>query len=111
MLTLYFCPGACSTAAHIALEETGAPYQGTPVLIPKGEHQTEAYAAVNPRHQVPALSVDGKVITECVAILAYVAQDNEALLVLTQLDDRSLQDLGIVRTAYMRAASNLPSTE
>jgi glutathione S-transferase len=74
MLTLYFCPGACSTAAHIALEETGAPYQGTPVLIPKGEHQTEAYAAVNPRHQVPALSVDGKVITECVAILAYVAR-------------------------------------
>jgi len=74
MLTLYFCPGACSTAAHIALEETGAPYQGRPVLISKGEHKTEAYAAVNPRHQVPALSVDGKVITECVAILAYLAR-------------------------------------
>jgi uncharacterized protein YjiS (DUF1127 family) len=43
--------------------------------------------------------------------IARCAQDNEALLVLAQLDDRSLQDLGIVRTAYMRAASNLPSTE
>jgi glutathione S-transferase len=74
MLTLYYCPGACSTAAHIALEETGAPYQGKQVLIPKGEHKTDAYAAVNPRQQVPALSADGKVITECVAILAYVAR-------------------------------------
>jgi glutathione S-transferase len=74
MLTLYFCPGACSTATHIALEETAAPYQGRPVLIPKGEHTTEAYAAANPRHQVPALRVDGKVITECVATLAYLAR-------------------------------------
>jgi glutathione S-transferase len=47
MLTLYFCPGACSTATHIALEETAAPYQGRPVLTPKGEHTTEAYAAAN----------------------------------------------------------------
>jgi uncharacterized protein YjiS (DUF1127 family) len=43
--------------------------------------------------------------------IARCAQDNEALLVLAELDNRSLQDLGIVRTAYMRAASNLPSTE
>jgi glutathione S-transferase len=74
MLTLYYCPGACSMAAHIVIEETGAPYEGKAVLIPKGEHRTEAYAAVNPRNQVPALSVDGKVITECVAILTYLAR-------------------------------------
>jgi glutathione S-transferase len=74
MLTLYYCPGACSMAAHVVIEETGAPYEGRAVLLPNGEHRTEAYAAVNPRNQVPALSVDGKVITECVAILTYLAR-------------------------------------
>lgn len=34
-------------------------------------------------------------------------EDNEALSVLALLDDRSLQDLGVTRTVYMRAASNL----
>jgi glutathione S-transferase len=74
MLTLYYSPGACSMAAHIAIEEIGVQYEAKPVLIPKAEHKTEAYIAVNPRSQVPALSVDGRIITESVAILAYLAR-------------------------------------
>jgi uncharacterized protein YjiS (DUF1127 family) len=38
---------------------------------------------------------------------ARLDEDNEALSVLALLDDRSLQDLGVTRTVYMRAASNL----
>jgi uncharacterized protein YjiS (DUF1127 family) len=38
---------------------------------------------------------------------ARLDEDNEALNVLALLDDRSLQDLGVTRTVYMRAASNL----
>ena len=74
MLTLYFSPGACSTASHIGLEETGAPYEERPTLLPKGEPKTEAYLKVNPRGKVPALSVDGKVIVENTAILTYLAE-------------------------------------
>jgi glutathione S-transferase len=74
MLTLYFSPGACSMASHIGLEETGAPYEEKPTLLPKGEHKTEAYLKINPRGKVPALSVDGKVITENTAILTYLAR-------------------------------------
>ncbi|MGZ5260437.1 MAG: glutathione S-transferase family protein, partial [Burkholderiales bacterium] len=74
MLTLYFSPGACSMASHIGLEETGAPYEEKPVLLPKGEHKTDAYLKINPRGKVPALSVDGKVITENTAILTYLAK-------------------------------------
>src|SRR5688572_22890958 len=74
MLTLYFSPGACSMASHIGLEETGAPYEEKPTLLPKGEQKTEAYLKINPRGKVPALSVDGKVITENTAILTYLAK-------------------------------------
>ncbi|MDB5921863.1 MAG: hypothetical protein JWN13_799 [Betaproteobacteria bacterium] len=74
MLTLYFSPGACSMASHIGLEEAGAPYEEKPVLLPKGEHKTEAYLKINPRGKVPALGVDGKVITENTAILTYLAK-------------------------------------
>lgn len=74
MLTLYYCPGACSMASHIALEETGAAYERRPILLSKGEQKTDAYLKINPRGKVPALGVDGKVLTENVAILTYLAR-------------------------------------
>ena len=74
MLTLYFSPGACSMASHIGLEESGAPYEERPTLLAKGEHKTEAYIKINPRGKVPALVVDGHVITENTAILTYVGR-------------------------------------
>ena len=74
MLTLYFSPGACSTASHMAIEETGAAYVEKPTLLPKGEHKTEAYLKINPRGKVPALAIDGTVLTENTAILTYLAK-------------------------------------
>jgi glutathione S-transferase len=74
MLTLYFSPGACSMASHIGLEETGTPYEEKPTLLPKGEQKTAAYLKINPRGKVPALSVDGRVITENTAILTFLAR-------------------------------------
>ena len=74
MLTFYYSPGACSMASHLGLEESGAPYELKPTLLPKGEHKTAAYLKINPRAKVPALSVDGKVITENTAILSYLAR-------------------------------------
>jgi len=73
MLTLYFCPGACSTASHVALEETGAPYVENPIMLPKGEQKTPEYLKINPRGKVPALDVDGTILTENTAILTYLA--------------------------------------
>ena len=74
MLTLYFSPGACSTASHIGIEECGAAYTEHPILIAKGEQKTPEYAKINPRGKVPALAVDGRVITENTAILTYLAR-------------------------------------
>ena len=75
MLTLYYAPGACSMAPHIALEETGAAYNAVEVDEVGGEHLTEAYRRINPRAKVPALKLDdGRVITENVAIQTFIAR-------------------------------------
>lgn len=74
MLTLYFSPGACSMASHIALEEAGAAYEERPTLLAKGEQRTDAYLRINPRGKVPALVADSHVITENTGILTYLAR-------------------------------------
>ena len=75
MLTLYYAPGACSMASHIALEETGAPYTATPVALAQGEHLKPEYLnKVNARGKVPALKTDDGILTENVAILTYLAR-------------------------------------
>src|SRR5271157_3757143 len=76
MLTLYYSPGACSMAPHIALEEAGAPYTLQLVSIPKGEQQAAKYLNVNPRGKVPTLMTDEGVLTENVAILTYIARSS-----------------------------------
>jgi glutathione S-transferase len=75
MLQLYYAPGACSMASHIALEETGAPYTATPVALAQGEHLKSEYLNnVNSRGKVPALRTDDGILTENVAILTYLAR-------------------------------------
>lgn len=73
MYTLYYSPGACSMASHILLEECGGAYETKLVALAKGEQRTEEYRKINPHGKVPALAVDGKVITQNVAILPYIA--------------------------------------
>ena len=74
MLTLYFAPGASSMAAHIALFETGEPFEGRPISFKKDENRSEAYLAINPLGQVPTLVIDGRPLTEVAAILFYLAR-------------------------------------
>jgi glutathione S-transferase len=74
MLTLYYFPGACSMAAHVALEETETAYERKSVNLRAGEQNGEAFRRINPRGEVPVLSVGDKVITQSVAILTYVGR-------------------------------------
>lgn len=73
-LRLYYAPGACSLAPHIALAEAGADFDLVRVVLSEGEQHKPDYRAVNPRGRVPTLLVDGHPLTEVPAILAYLAQ-------------------------------------
>lgn len=74
MLKLYYTPGTCSLASHIALEEAGAAYEAQRIDFSKAEQTRPDYLAVNPKARVPALVTERGTLTETPAILTYVAQ-------------------------------------
>ena len=72
MIKLYYSPGACSLAPHIVLEELGIAFEPVLVSLKDGEQLKADFLRVNPKARVPALMVDGKLLTENVAILTYL---------------------------------------
>jgi glutathione S-transferase len=74
MYKLYYAPGTCALASHIALEEAGADYPAVRLDFKANQQQSPDYLKVNPKGRVPALVTDKGVLTETPAILAYVAQ-------------------------------------
>jgi len=74
MLKLFYAPGSCALASHIALEEAGAQYDAHRMDLKGGDQRKPDYLAVNPKGRVPALVTDRGVLTENPAILAFIAQ-------------------------------------
>ena len=79
-LKLYFSPGACSLASHIALREAGLTFEAVKV---EGRGQKTAggenYASITAKGYVPALRLhDGQLLTEGTAILPYIADQAPA---------------------------------
>ncbi len=74
MIRLFYAQGSCSLASHIALEEAGADYEAVRMSTKDGDQRRPEYLAVNPKGRVPALASEEGVLTETVAILAWVAQ-------------------------------------
>jgi glutathione S-transferase len=72
-LRLYYSPKACSLASHIALEESGLPFDAVCVDIRGGANSNPEYLSINPGGSVPALAVGGTVVTESQAILSFIA--------------------------------------
>jgi len=74
MIRLFYSLGSCSLASHIALEEAGAVYEAVRTNVREKANLTPEYLAINPKGRVPALVTEQGVLTETVAILAWVAQ-------------------------------------
>lgn len=85
MLTLHLSPATSSMAVHIALHEIGAPFETKVWAMNKGTRSPE-YLAINPAGKVPALMVDGTLITEVAGGLFYLAKKFPAAKLLPATD-------------------------
>lgn len=76
-MKLYYTPGACSLATRISLHEAGMPADFERVdLKTKLTERGHDYFAINPNGSVPMLVLDdGQAVTENVAILMLIADD------------------------------------
>src|SRR5258708_16308910 len=73
MLKLFYSPMACSLSCHVALEESGLRYETVEINTKTQANLTESYTAINPLGKVPALAIEGRILTEAAAILSYIA--------------------------------------
>ena len=74
MLKLYYAPGTCALASHIALQEAGAAYTTERLDFKSNQQNSPEYLAINPKGRVPALVTDRGILTETPAMLAFIAQ-------------------------------------
>ena len=70
-LIFYTNPQSRGRIIRWMLEEVDQPYETE--IIPYDEIKSERYLAVNPMGKVPAIKHNGRVVTECAAICAYLA--------------------------------------
>jgi glutathione S-transferase len=80
-MKLYYSPGACSLATHIALLEAGLDFELERVDLKTKVTETGAdFTAINTKGYVPALVIDsGDIVTENVAVLDWIATQSPHL--------------------------------
>jgi len=72
-MKLYYAPGACSLAPHIAMRELGIPVELSKVDLKAKQYDGGDYKQVNGKGYVPAVDTGSGVLTEAPVILQYLA--------------------------------------
>jgi glutathione S-transferase len=74
-ILLYYAPIACSLVPYVALTEAGAKFEVRTINLGKEQQKSADYLKLNPKHKVPLLVVDGKPLSENVAIQIWIARN------------------------------------
>ena len=74
-IVLYYAPIACSLVPYVTLTEAGADFEVRAINIRRKQQMSAEYLQINPKHKVPVLVIDGKPLTENVAIQTWIARN------------------------------------
>ena len=85
---------SASYRVRIALNLKGLEYERRPVNLAAGEQASDEYQALNPQGFVPMLEVDGRKLTQSLAIIVYLDQ---------RFPDPPLMPADVVEQAHVRA--------
>src|SRR5438067_13349334 len=67
-IALYYAPNTCALAPYVTLTEAGADFEVRPLNYRRRQNFRADYLKINPNNKVPALVVEGKILTENSAI-------------------------------------------
>ena len=95
-IVLYYAPIACSLVPYVTLTEAKANFTVRTINLRKGQQNSAEYLRLNPKHKVPVLMVDGKPLTENVAIQLWVARNFPAARLLPSDPWQEVQAVSIM---------------
>ena len=95
-ITLYYAPTTCALVPWVNLTEAGAAFETVALNFRKAEHMSSDYLAINPKHKVPMLVVDGEKLTENVAIQQWIARAFPAAGLLPEEPMQQLQAISLM---------------
>jgi glutathione S-transferase len=74
-ILLYYAPIACSLVPYVTPTEANANFEVRTVNLRKEQQKSADYLKLNPKHKVPLLVVDGRSLSENVAIQIWIARN------------------------------------
>ena len=95
-IKLYYAPTTCALVPWVNLTEAGADFETVALNFRKAQHMSPEYLAINPKHKVPMLVVDGVKLTETVAIQQGIARTFPAAKLLPEDSMQELQAISLM---------------
>ena len=106
-----FFRSSASYRVRIALNLKGLSYEQAPIHLRRGggEQLTAAYQAINPQSLVPTLEVDGRFLTQSLAIIEYLEEKypNPPLLPKDAADRALVRSMAMVIACEVHPIQNL----